>query len=266
MNDSLTLEPFGFFTRDALRAGWYLMWRQLVRVVPLAVGLSLVGGVLVALGLGVIGALVVGLGLCAAGIWAVVLVPRLAGQWAVATHGYPLTGPVRVWWGITWRVVVASLVAGVILTPPVFVAMSLVTAFPATALGQLGKLLLALSQLANAVVCVYATGWAMSKIAAAQLSGLPLASAAVEPTVGPNAPRTLTETPVPVGASALAAPELESTAAPARAAVAASLPPARALTGAEGRRQCPKCSLYETERGSVIGWYCTICGWRESRR
>ena len=34
----------------------------------------------------------------------------------------------------------------------------------------------------------------------------------------------------------------------------------------EGKRQCPKCSLYETELGKVIGWYCRICGWRESRR
>lgn len=31
------------------------------------------------------------------------------------------------------------------------------------------------------------------------------------------------------------------------------------------RKQCPKCGLSETERGSVIGWYCTVCGWRESR-
>jgi hypothetical protein len=42
--------------------------------------------------------------------------------------------------------------------------------------------------------------------------------------------------------------------------------PARGPAATEGKRQCPKCSLYETERGSVIGWYCTICGWRETRR
>ena len=43
MDDLLTVEPFGFFTRDALRAGWYLAWRQLIRVVPLAVGALLIG-------------------------------------------------------------------------------------------------------------------------------------------------------------------------------------------------------------------------------
>jgi ribosomal protein L37AE/L43A len=42
-----------------------------------------------------------------------------------------------------------------------------------------------------------------------------------------------------------------------------SPPPA---TSADGKRQCPKCGLYETERGSVIGWYCKVCGWREGRR
>jgi len=50
--------------------------------------------------------------------------------------------------------------------------------------------------------------------------------------------------------------------APRAAAVATAPPPAAAA----GKRQCPKCSLYETERGSVIGWYCKVCGWRESRR
>lgn len=30
-------------------------------------------------------------------------------------------------------------------------------------------------------------------------------------------------------------------------------------------RQCPKCGQSDTELGSIIGWYCRICGWRESR-
>jgi ribosomal protein L37AE/L43A len=47
---------------------------------------------------------------------------------------------------------------------------------------------------------------------------------------------------------------------PAPAPVAASRPAA-----VTDKRQCPKCSLYETERGSVIGWYCKVCGWREGR-
>ena len=31
---ALHMEPFGFFSVEALRAGWYLIWRQLVRVLP----------------------------------------------------------------------------------------------------------------------------------------------------------------------------------------------------------------------------------------
>ena len=267
MDDSLTGEPFGFFTKDALRAGWYLMWRQLVRVVPVGVGAVVLGTVLGKLGLGIIGVLVTGLGLCAAGIWAIILVPQLASQWAMATFGYPLTGAVRVWWGITWRAFVASLVAAVILTPPNFVAMSLSTAFPNSALGAVGSLLTVLLGLANFVASVLATGWAMSRVAVAQLAGLPLDAAVLAPvpslaTSTPVVPEPL-ELATPVGVSTLSEP------APPMAAVSTVVTAprtGRAPAEAEGKRQCPKCSLYETERGSVIGWYCTICGWRESRR
>ena len=57
---------------------------------------------------------------------------------------------------------------------------------------------------------------------------------------------------------------------PSRMAVAAPLRPRPhrrwRRASHDGKRQCPKCSLYETELGKVIGWYCRICGWRESRR
>lgn len=39
---------------------------------------------------------------------------------------------------------------------------------------------------------------------------------------------------------------------------------ATAGTPVESKR-CPKCGLSETELGAVIGWYCKVCGWRESR-
>jgi hypothetical protein len=269
MDDSLTGEPFGFFTKDALRAGWYLMWRQLVRVVPVGVGAVVLGGVLGKLGLGIIGALLMGLGLCAAGIWGVILVPQLASQWAMATFGYPLTGAVRTWWGITWRVLVASLVTAVILTPPNFVALSLSTAFSTSALGVLGGLLTVLLGLVNFLASILATGWAMSRVAVAQLAGLPL-----DATQLPPAPSAAAPVPAPTMAEPLevasptGVPTLTEPALPAATAAAVIAPPrpARAPAGAEGKRQWPKCSLYETERGSVIGWYCTICGWRESRR
>ena len=280
MDDLLTVEPFGFFTRDALRAGWYLVWRQLLRVVPLAVGAVLIGGALGGLGMGVFGAVVGGLGLGAASIWGALLIPRLASQWAVAHYGYPLTGPARVWWAIVWRVFVVAFIGAVILTPPNFVALSLSTSFRGSVLGGLGKLLTAVLGLANFGVALLATGWAMSRVTAMQLSGLPIALLPLEPAPIVSEPTPVTspaesvsfETPVAVAASApltMAAPMASPApmAIPVARAPAEPAPqPARGPAAAEGKRQCPKCGLYETERGSVIGWYCTICGWRETRR
>jgi hypothetical protein len=277
MDDLLTVEPFGFFTRDALRAGWYLVWRQLIRVVPLAIGALLIGGALGRLGMGIFGAVVGGLGLCAAAIWAALLIPRLASQWAVAHYGYPLTGQVRVWWAIVWRVTVTSFIAAVILTPPNFVAISLSTAYTGSVLGAFGKLLTTVLALANFAVYVLATGWAMSRVTAMQLSGLPVTLLPLEPAPIVTEPTPVTspaeaasfEVPAAVAASApltMAVPVASPALVAIPAAPAPVSPPARGPAAVEGKRQCPKCGLYETECGSVIGWYCTICGWREARR
>jgi hypothetical protein len=83
--------------------------------------------------------------------------------------------------------------------------------------------------------------------------------------------------PVPRPAS----PAAGGPAAPAAVAVPAPRPaPARVVgpdrrppgaartataTAAATSTRCPKCGLQETERGSVIGWYCRVCGWREKR-
>jgi hypothetical protein len=275
MDDLLAVEPFGFFTRDALRAGWYLVWRQLVRVVPLAVGALLIGGALSGLGMSIFGAVVSGLGLCAASIWAALLIPRLASQWAVVYYGYPLTGQARVWWAIVWRVTVVSFIAAVILTPPNFVALSLSTAYKGSVLGAFGSLLTTVLGLANFTVAVLATGWAMSRVTAMQLSGLPVALLSLQPEPIVSEPTASFETPAAVAAVApltiavpVASPVAVASAVPVAIPVAPAPapPPARGPAAVEGKRQCPKCSLYETERGSVIGWYCTICGWREARR
>ena len=277
MDDLLTVEPFGFFTRDAFRAGWYLVWRQLIRIVPLAVGALLIGSALGGLGMGIFGVVVGGLGLCAASIWGALLIPRLASQWAVAHYGYPLTGQARVWWAIVWRVTVVSFIAAVILTPPNFVALSLSTAYNGAVLGGFGKLLTAVLGLANFAVAVLSTGWAMSRVTALQLSGLPVALLPLAPAPIVTEPTPLTspaeavsfETPVAVAVSApltIAAPVASPAPAAIPLAPAPAPPPARGPAAVEGKRQCPKCGLYETERGSVIGWYCTICGWRETRR
>jgi hypothetical protein len=87
---------------------------------------------------------------------------------------------------------------------------------------------------------------------------LATASAPIAPAPEPHA--VVARAPMPERAAMAAA-----VAAPSMAAARPS-PAAVATASSEGKRQCPKCSLYETELGKVIGWYCRICGWRESRR
>ena len=54
--------------------------------------------------------------------------------------------------------------------------------------------------------------------------------------------------------------------APMSQPVAPAPRPRSATTVVPGQtRQCPKCGQYDTVLGTVIGWYCRICGWRESR-
>jgi len=201
---------------------------------------------------------------------------------------------------VAWRVFVAAFIGAVICTPPEFVALSLMTAFAGSALGMIGGLLSLALAVANFGVSVVAAGWAMSKVAAAQIeTGVaeapdvtlpiepgPLASPSLEPEplqrieaempapVAPPAPvvRAVTvattapgiaAAPIAAAAPVVAAPPVVAAAAPA----ARSAPPAPAPRPAVAadRPQCPKCSLYETERGTVIGWYCKVCGWREGK-
>jgi hypothetical protein len=258
MDRALAVEPFGFFTLDALRAGWYLTWRQLVRIIPVAVVGVLGGGLLTRLRMPVLGAVLIGLGVIAAVIWGAVLVSQLTSRWAEARYGYSLSGPGSVWWGVVWRVAVVSLVAGVILVPPNYLATSLTESFKGSVpLTLLGHALTALLGVANVIVTLLGTGWAMSRVTAAQLAGLPVAPAASAPAA---VSEPLAVAPAPIPAAAPVAPA--GSVRPTDAAPTASAPAGRA----DGKRQCPKCGLYETERGSVIGWYCTICGWREARR
>jgi len=245
--------PFGFFTVDSLRAGWWLTWRLSVRVVAIFAAAALIGFGLVK---GPVGQLLMGLGFLAGAAWSLYLLPKLASQWAQEHYGYPLENPVKVWWGITWRGMVVSLVAAVIMAVPNVVALSLKTAYGDTALGGLASLIMWLLSIANVVVSVTATGWAMSHVTAEQLSGrtpldVPTAASYAVAALSPLDVDPVVAEPVAAPASRLAT----------RVVVA---PPAPAT--AEGRQQCPKCGLYETERGSVIGWYCKVCGWREARR
>lgn len=272
MDDADAIEPFGFFTLDAARAGWYLVWRQLMRVAIGAAAVGSAGALLTWLDLGGAAAITI-VGAAAVALWALVLVPRLTIQWAEQWYGATLTGQVRIGWGVVWRSFVAFLVAAVVFTPPNFVALSLSTAFGDSPLGLLGSCLLVLFSVANFVVTLMAAGWAMSKVAVEQivdgLSSFPplvLSEQTNVVTVATAAPALARSALVEAGVAAgpVRAPDLPvRTSAPTvrRAAVAAA--PRPIAVGAT--RQCPKCSLYETEHGSVIGWYCRICGWRERK-
>ena len=281
------MEPFGFFTIDALRAGWYLVWRQLVRVFPLMMGAVLIGWFLISRGSVGLGGFLLAIGVITGVVWAAVLIPRLTSQWSEMHYGFPLTGGATLWWNVSWRAAVASLIAAVVLTPPQFVATSLTATFKGSALGGLGSLLTFLISLANIAVTLLSTGWAMSRVALAQAGDFferipapppsPLGPMVSEPTLEPEMATVSTPiAPEPRAAVAHApmperAPMAEraAVAAPVAAPAMAARPAAAAVATAvshEGKRQCPKCSLYETELGKVIGWYCRICGWRESRR
>ncbi len=253
------IEPFGFFTWDALRAGWYVSWRLLARVVPIMAAPAIAIPFIVPT-MGRLGGFVVAVGFVVAAGWAISLLPRLASQWARMYYGRPLTGALAVWWGIAWRSFVVSLVAAFVVSIPTVVGTSLSIAYGGGLLGVLGWLIVSLVQLANLVVTVLATGWAMSRVAAEQLSGfVPIAPMLTEPIARPAA-----EGESQPGAAAEPAPVAPPS--PRPTIVAPAAPAAPAVVSAEGKRQCPKCGLYETERGSVIGVYCKVCGWREGRR
>jgi hypothetical protein len=243
----------------------------------------LVGVFLMSHGLRPLGGFLIGIGLIVAAVWAAVLIPRLTSQWSQSYYGFPLTGGSGLWWNVSWRTWVASFVAAIVLTPPQMVAASLKAAFPGSALGGLGSLLSALLGLANVAVALLATGWAMSRTALAQSGNFfdtvpasmkdPLGPTVSEPTLEPPVITPVATRPVavaaPVGAGAHAAMAERLAVAEPMAAPqppVSQAPTVAAAASTEGKRQCPKCSLYETELGKVIGWYCRVCGWRESRR
>ena len=286
MDESPDIEPFGFFTVDSLRAGWYLTWRLLLRVAIGAAAAGVAGSVLSALRRPEAAAALITLGVTAAAIWAAVLVPRVTIQWAEQWYGATLSGRLRIWWGVTWRVLVVSLVAAVICTPPEFVALSLKTAFPGSTLGMVGSGLSLTLGVLNIGVSIVAAGWAMSKVAVEQIArgeasvgDVPLAAASDPlPPASPergfapvatagSAPSSPSFSAGSVAAALVEPARVERRAPAAAPTLAADTPAAAPHPAPAGeRRQCPKCGLHETERGSVIGWYCKVCGWREARR
>jgi hypothetical protein len=248
-----TSEPFGFFTLDSARAGWYVLWRVFVRVFAAVAALGIVAAVLIPF-LGIAGIVLVALPALGLLYWSFRLLPRIASQWAQEHYGRPLERWLWVWWSISWRTWVAAMVAAMILAVPNVVAVSFQTAYKGSALGALGSLVVGLLSLVNFAVSIVAQGWALSRVAHRELGG-------VDPLTPMWTPSPLEATPV-----AAAPPAVEHAPAPRPVTRPVAAPSAPAVTRADGKRQCPKCGLYETERGSVIGWYCKVCGWREARR
>ena len=270
------IEPFGFFTLESLRAGWYLGWRLLVFTVPVVVVPLAIAAVLGASGLWLAGALAALGGMVLAMAVAVRFTNRVAAAWTRREYGRPL--PAGVWWSVSWRVLLVSVPLSLLLTPlglfsegPLFVSGVLDLVFPV-----IGLLLAAF----YVVGTLQSYGWALSTAVADRFSAAGLDTepdllsepARRDPAPArerPAVPRLANPAPArPAAPSAAAAPAPRP--APARAAAAPGRRvPGRArsatATAAAASTRCPKCGLQETERGSVIGWYCRVCGWREKR-
>ena len=278
------MEPFGFFSVEALRAGWYLIWRQFVRVLPVGAGSVLVGIFLMSHGLRPLGGFLIGIGLIVAAVWAAVLIPRLTSQWSQSYYGFPLTGGSSLWWNVSWRTWVASFVAAIVLTPPQMVAASLEGRVPRLGAGRprLASLSASWVSRMSPWPCSRPAGRCRESALELRAATLLRYGAGVDEGI-----RSVRRSRAHAGAARhhagrrpvrwrwprrLPQPHTRGGRAPrgrrtGGRAVAAG-PPAPTVA----RRQPPRASgsaevqLYETELGKVIGWYCRVCGWRESRR
>ena len=249
--------PISFFAHASLAAGWYIGWRLAVFTAPF----WLIPGALAAGLLHVVGAadtaaqpelllaaaMLVVVGLIAAFVASISMTSRIASGWSRKRWGRPVAR--GVWWGIFWRVAVIGAITGVV-TGAAQAAFSVYAAVTPWSPEVLFVTLIPYAvMLGSLVVTLRAYGWAMSTMVAKRLN------AEVSAPGGPDA-----------GASA-PVPRVTSAGAPApatRVAGAAGAPRSVAPAAAE-RLQCPKCGLREIERGQVIGWHCTVCGWRERR-
>lgn len=261
--DSRAIEPFGFFSLESLRAGWYLAWRLVVFTLPFTVGPMVVAALVAAWGLWLAVPFITLVGLVLGVVAAVRITNHVANVWALGEYGRPL--PKGVWWSVTWRVLLVSVPLSLLLTPfllisqgPLLVGGVLDLVLPVIGLSLAGFFV---------VATVQSYGWAMSTAVADRLGvGGPLDELDASDETEPVRARALVPrrpAPSPTAARARRAvpprrPEPARRPAPRPAAATLQAPAPAAV-------QCPKCGLRETERGSVIGWYCRICGWRERR-
>ena len=270
------IAPFGFFTYDAFRAGWYFLWRMCVYTLPAFVVL-LIGAVMmivpfISAGISPVesirpdvmaeitasgsflgGAVLVVLGLLGAFIASIPLTSKIARSWAQRTWGRTFVE--GVWWALMVRVIGVNILSSIV-GKGVNVAIEALTSDAAGLGSNLVGLFLSLVVLTlNVVVSLLSYGWAMSHAVVKKLGGVGVATTVV---AGLN----------PRGYTPAAAPQYTTAPRPAPVSPMPDAPmpsPPPSAAGPAGRRQCPKCSLYETERGTVLGWYCKVCGWSESR-
>lgn len=296
------IAPIGFFTYDAFRAGWYFLWRMCLYTIPLFI-VAMLGFVMMIMSFvsaGIsgqdtldeialmkavtsgqfwIGFALAFLGGLGSFIVSIPLTTRITRSWALRTWNRTIEG--GVWWAITWRVLFVSLVAAVIGLG--FNVVTNVLTSDTAGLGSnlLGLFLILVVSALNIVVTLLSYGWAMVRVAARRIGGVGVATSVVAglnplgytPTTGPpyTAPRPAPVTPVtpmrtpptPSAPAPVATPAATAPVMTPRAPAPPPPPPSGAAPA--GRRQCPKCSLYETEKGTVLGWYCKVCGWSETR-
>jgi hypothetical protein len=225
------VEPIGIFTYGALRAGWFYLWRLTLFTLPYWGGAAAIAAGLIHVdpSLTPIAAILVGLGALAAFIASIPLTNRIARTWALAWFGRRMTG--GVWWGMFWRVLIVSLIAGVIFTA-VQIATTVYAATMEWSPMQMFITMVPYAVLiANLVVTVRAYGWAMSVMVAKRLA----AAGAAAPARVPAARRPASSAP----------------------------PGAPRATADVAAGACPKCGGRDVEQGAVIGRYCRVCGWRE---
>ena len=293
------IAPFGFFTYDAFKAGWYFLWRMCVYTLPAFVILLIGGAMMIvpfiaagiwpgdqhvrpdtmseitASGSFIGGAVLVFLGLLGGFIASIPLTSKIARSWAQQTWGRTFVE--GVWRAMIVRVILVNILSSIV-GKGANVALDALTADTASLGASLAGLFLSLVVLAlNIVVSLLSYGWAMSHAVVNKLAGVGAATAVIAglnplgyaPTAGPQytaPPRPAPVRPMPTAPmSGAPAPVVTPPVMTPRAPMPPPPPSSSGGVAQAGRRQCPKCDLYETEKGTVLGWYCKVCGWSESR-
>ena len=187
-------EPLSFFAHAALGAGWYFCWRMTVYTLPFWGG-----GLLLAAGLVYVdpqlmpfAALAGALGVVGAFVASIPLTNRIARAWALARFGRRLER--GVWWGIFWRVLLVSLVAGAVFGAVQFAATLYAATLEWSPTQMFFYMIPYAVMIVNVVVTLRAYGWAMSTMVARRLGGAeavrrPDLAAASAPGLGPICPK-----------------------------------------------------------------------------